>query len=178
MAPSPPEPHEHHRLSQRQAKFIFHTIPSSAAQVSEEAALLLATPAPQQDRPHCCYCKPARLFLAAPPPSRAPFCCMLPSGPLKWAGLPAHPGCLPTPLICHLRKKSTQSLQLSPRNPGLSYASVGFRSKAIPSDRPSLTLLLTCFVPKGLVCVFTHSLPLPGPPAPGSGPLTLTGTLN
>lgn len=40
-----------------------------------------------------------------------PLPCMPPSGPLKWAGLPAHPGCLPTPLICHLKKN-----QLSPYN--------------------------------------------------------------
>lgn len=37
--------------------------------------------------------------------ARAPFCFMSPSGPLKWAGLPAHPGCLPTPFICHFTEK-------------------------------------------------------------------------
>lgn len=142
MASSPPELHRHHRSSPRQAKFILHTKPSSPPHVGEEAALLLATPGPQQNWPHCCYHKPARLFLAVPPTSRAPFLCTPPSGPLKWTGLPAHPGCLPLLSLClPPLKKSTQSLQLSPRKPALSYASVGFWSKAIPSDRPSLTTL-------------------------------------
>lgn len=105
---------------------------------------------------HCCYCNPARLFLAPSPTSMAPT--LLPA--TIWAS--THPGCLPTALTI----KPTQVLQLFPQKPRAFLRKCHFSQRpALQTDLlwlPFLSLPLTCFVPKGSIYIFTPLLPFLG----------------